>query len=272
MPRRFRQKKFKSSQKKIFTRKCITRGKIITSHRIEKEPNPVILLGHLHPTPRQKVAHHTRLLSNMTQTAPYIVPQFSYGSMSLDKTRKLNITQLKQNRFESSTLSVCSGTPLDLTTVTPNEVATPGSAHASLQGQIHHANDYATSPSPYIHCPPSYPYGQYFFPPHFKPDQVMNYPHPPPRTPSSGEYNQNTAPVPLQMPNGKRNFKLASLDKALSGLKKRRRASRKSYIIMSTIFILIAHSYSDIIPKKISMPLHKMLLSQSQLYAVSRNS
>ena len=95
MPKRFRPKKFKSSLKKIFTRKCITHGKIITSHRIEKEPNPVILLGHLHPTPRQKVAHHTRLLSNMTQTAPYIVPQFSYGSMSLDKTRKLNITQLK---------------------------------------------------------------------------------------------------------------------------------------------------------------------------------
>lgn len=127
---------------------------------------------------------------------------------------------------QSSTLSVCSGTPLDLTTVTPNEIATPGSAHGSLQGQIHHVNDYSTPPSPYLHCPPSNPYGQYFFPPHFKPDQVMNYPHPPPRTPSSGEYNQNTASVPLQIPNGKRNFKLASLDKALSGLKKRRRASR----------------------------------------------
>ena len=134
---------------------------------------------------------------------------------------------------------------MDLTTVTPNEVATPGSAHgpgaaATLQGQIHPANDYAAT-SPYLHCPPSYPYGQYFFPPHFKPDQVMNYPHPPSRTPSSGEYSQNTAPVPLQMPNGKRNFKLASLDKALSGLKKRRRASRKSF----NITILIPGPYND---------------------------
>ena len=129
---------------------------------------------------------------------------------------------------------------MDLTTVTPNEVATPGSAHgsgAALPGQIHHANDYTTSPSPYLHCPPSYPYGQYFFPPHFKPDQVMNYPHPTPRTPSSGDYGQNTAPVPLQMPNGKRNFKLASLDKALSGLKKRRRASRKSFTMWPLLLL-----------------------------------
>ena len=63
------------------------------SHKTEKEPNLVILLDHLHHTPRQKVAHHTRLLSNMTQTAPFIVPLFSYGSISLNKSRKL-----KQNR------------------------------------------------------------------------------------------------------------------------------------------------------------------------------
>ena len=85
MPRRFRPKKFKSSLKKIFTRKCIIHGKIIMSHRIGKEPNPAIPLGHLHHTPRQKVVHHTRLLSNMTQTAPFIVPQFSYGSIFLAK-------------------------------------------------------------------------------------------------------------------------------------------------------------------------------------------
>ena len=96
----------------------------------------------------------------------------------------------------------------------------------------------------------------------------MNYPHPPPRTPSSGEYNQNTAPVPLQMPNGKRNFKLASLDKALSGLKKRRRASRKSHTMVSTIPTLNSNPFTGSnkpIPwydsEKISVPLHKMLLS-----------
>ena len=63
------------------------------SHKTEKEPNLVIRQDHLHHTARQKVAHHTRLLSNMTQTAPFIVPLFSYGSISLDKSRKL-----KQNR------------------------------------------------------------------------------------------------------------------------------------------------------------------------------
>ena len=60
MLRRFRLKKFKSSLKKIFTRKCIIHGKIIMSHKTEKEPNLVILLDHLHHTPRQKVAPSSR--------------------------------------------------------------------------------------------------------------------------------------------------------------------------------------------------------------------
>ena len=81
MPKKFPQKKSKSSLKKIFMRKGTIHGKIILSHKIEKEPNQVILLDRLHHMPHQKVVHHTRLLSNMTQIAPFIVPQFSYGSI-----------------------------------------------------------------------------------------------------------------------------------------------------------------------------------------------